>query len=303
MTREEFEPTFTHFKERLEKVVKKVLKEANMELKDIDDIELMGGALRVPKIMEYIQGIVGKFNQKLNLDEAASFGAGFLSASLTKSFRVKPIYIALQAPFDVIVKINQEEATIYEGTLMKRHEEYINPLTINITTSNKLLIELFEEINGERKKFEVINAELANQTEVNTTMEFTLTSFGTIKLSKMFSIISTVVQKNVTVNNSTNNETTEVAEEIVYTEVPWNFTVDFKPAGRMTTEERKESTKKLDALDEQESLIKKKAHALNDYEGLIYSSREWLNNDENQKYIIEEVKTGLLELLSKVMNG
>jgi molecular chaperone DnaK (HSP70) len=270
-----------------------------MELKDIDDIELIGGALRVPKIMEYIQEIVGRANQKLNLDEAASFGAGFLSASLANSFRVKPIYIALQAPFEVMVRISQEGAVVYEGTLMKRHEEYTTPLIINITTTNKLLIELFEEINGEKKKFEEINAELVNQTEVNTTMEFTLTSYGTIKLSKMLSVIPTIVQKNATVNN----ESTKLVEEVVDTEVSWNYTVDFKPAGRMTVEERKESIKKLDALDEQELIIKKKAHALNDYESLIYSSREWLNNDDHQKYIIEEVKVSLLEILAKVIVG
>eukprot|EP00826_Nyctotherus_ovalis_P028075 TRINITY_DN2209_c0_g1_i2.p1 TRINITY_DN2209_c0_g1~~TRINITY_DN2209_c0_g1_i2.p1 ORF type:complete len:282 (+),score=72.01 TRINITY_DN2209_c0_g1_i2:1343-2188(+) len=276
-----------------------------MRLEDIDDIELMGGALRVPKIIEYIQEVLGKVNQKLNLDEAASFGAGFLSASLANSFRVKPTYIALQAPFDIEVRIS-EEGNTHEGVLMKRYEEYLEPIVINKTTKNKIQIELFENIDGNKKKLQVISAELANQTEVNTTIEFVLTSFGTMKVSRIFSIVPMAVQKNVTVKsndtgNSTNSETTQLVEEIVDTKVSWNFTVDFSPSGRMSTEERKESIKKLDALDKQEASIKKKAEAKNDYESLIYTSRDWLTNDENQKYIIEEDKAVLLSSFTKVL--
>lgn len=304
MTREEFEEELPPFKARIELVINKALKEANLKLEDIDDIELMGGALRVPKILEYIQELLGNVNQRLNLDEAASFGAGFLSASLTKSFRVKPTYIALQAPFDVEVKISQEGQVLYEGVLMKKYEECIEPLVINMTTKNSILVELYETIDGNKKKLQIVKGELVNQTDVNTTIEFALTPFGTLKVSKIFSVVPMVVQKNVTVksngtDNSTNDETTLI-EEIVDTQVSWNMTIDFIPAGRMSVEERKESIKKLDALDEQELAIKKRAIAQNDYESLIYSSREWLTNDENQKYIIEEDKSNLLEVLMKV---
>lgn len=165
-----------------------------------------------------------------------------------------------------------------------------------MTAKNNILIELFENRNGNKQTFQYIKAELVNETEANTTMEFVLSSFGTIKLTKLFSLIPETIQKNVTVN-----ETTELVEEVVENKVQWNISVNYELSGRMSPEERYESSKKLDQLDEQEENIKKRAQAKNDYESLIYSSRDWLTNDENQKYILADVKTELLEFLKTVL--
>ena len=52
------------------------------------------------------------------------------------------------APFDIRAKITQGDEVVFDEILIKRLEEYIEPIVINMTTKNELQIELFEIING-----------------------------------------------------------------------------------------------------------------------------------------------------------
>eukprot|EP01022_Parablepharisma_sp_SALTPOND_P000830 TRINITY_DN105117_c0_g1_i1.p4 TRINITY_DN105117_c0_g1~~TRINITY_DN105117_c0_g1_i1.p4 ORF type:complete len:274 (-),score=18.43 TRINITY_DN105117_c0_g1_i1:594-1415(-) len=258
----------------------------------------MGGGLRVPKIQQYIQESLNgmKVNQKLNQDEAATFGAGFLAASLSTSFKVRPIHIARQAPFDISIKVskeNESEVVVYSATLMKRHEEFQESLIVNLTTESDLRIELFENFEGDQRIVNTIKLQSANDTQRNLTLEFILNKHGIIEFYKAHAVVPTIVQRNVT-----QNTTFEIIEEIVNAIIPLNFTVQYPQ--RMTSEELFESLNNLDALDAQEARIRTRAQAKNYYESLIYTSRDWLKDDVNQKYIIPEDKATLLELLETV---
>ena len=67
--------------------IKKVLSDAEMEKKEIDEVVLVGGGTRIPKI----QKILSKFfdnkqlNKSVNPDEAVAYGAAIQGAILTKS--------------------------------------------------------------------------------------------------------------------------------------------------------------------------------------------------------------------------
>jgi molecular chaperone DnaK len=58
-------------------LVKKTLAEAKLEPKDIDEIVLVGGQTRMPKIQEEIRSLFGKeANKSINPDEVVAIGAG-----------------------------------------------------------------------------------------------------------------------------------------------------------------------------------------------------------------------------------
>jgi heat shock protein 1/8 len=74
------------FKSSLEPV-KQILADADLQTKDIDEIVLVGGSTRIPKIQEMLSDFFGgkKLNQSVNPDEAVAYGAAVQGAILSKS--------------------------------------------------------------------------------------------------------------------------------------------------------------------------------------------------------------------------
>lgn len=97
--REEFETMCSEMFGRLTDPIEVALGFANTTLADIDHIELIGGAWRVPKVQqilsEYVEEKAGKkipLGQHLNGEEAAAQGAVLVGANGSSSFRVKKIF-------------------------------------------------------------------------------------------------------------------------------------------------------------------------------------------------------------------
>ncbi|OZJ06291.1 Heat shock 70 kDa protein 2 [Bifiguratus adelaidae] len=85
ITRAKFEElNSNHFNGTLEPV-RRVLKDAKMEKKDIAEIVLVGGSTRIPKIQSLLQEFFdGKeLNKSINPDEAVAYGAAVQAAVLT----------------------------------------------------------------------------------------------------------------------------------------------------------------------------------------------------------------------------
>ncbi|RIA96529.1 heat shock 70 kDa protein 2 [Glomus cerebriforme] len=85
ITRAKFEElNSSQFSSTLEPV-RKVLKDAKMEKKDIHEIVLVGGSTRIPKIQSLLQDFFdGKeLNKSINPDEAVAYGAAVQAALLT----------------------------------------------------------------------------------------------------------------------------------------------------------------------------------------------------------------------------
>jgi len=76
LTRAQFENLVSEYIEKSIEIVKKVLSEAKLEIKDIDEIILVGGQTRMPKIQEEIKKVFGKEpNKEINPDEVVAIGA------------------------------------------------------------------------------------------------------------------------------------------------------------------------------------------------------------------------------------
>ncbi|KAK3824348.1 MAG: heat shock 70 kDa protein 2 [Linnemannia elongata] len=85
ITRARFEEiNSSHFNNTIEPV-KKVLKDAKFAKKDVDEIVLVGGSTRIPKIQSLLQEFFdGKeLNKSINPDEAVAYGAAVQAAVLT----------------------------------------------------------------------------------------------------------------------------------------------------------------------------------------------------------------------------
>jgi hypoxia up-regulated 1 len=89
--------------------IQKALDQAGMTKEDIDQIELIGGGIRVPKVHEILQSeFEGKdLGAHLNGDEAMCFGSAFIASNSSESFKVKKIYLTQRIPEGYSLKISK----------------------------------------------------------------------------------------------------------------------------------------------------------------------------------------------------
>lgn len=76
--------------------IQKVLDAAGKTISEIDAFEVLGGAVRVPKVQQILQEFVGKnvdVGAHMNGDEAMAMGTSFLAASMSASFKTRPIFM------------------------------------------------------------------------------------------------------------------------------------------------------------------------------------------------------------------
>lgn len=68
------------------KPVKKVLEDADMTKKDIDEIVLVGGSTRIPKVQQLVKEFFGGKEpcRGINPDEAVAYGAAIQAAVVSR---------------------------------------------------------------------------------------------------------------------------------------------------------------------------------------------------------------------------
>uniref|UniRef100_UPI00398E5734 hypoxia up-regulated protein 1 isoform X2 n=1 Tax=Pristiophorus japonicus TaxID=55135 RepID=UPI00398E5734 len=109
VTRQEFEELCSDLFTRVADPVHQALKVAELKIEEIDQVILVGGATRVPKVQEVLLKAVGKkeLGKNINADEAASMGAVYQAAALSKAFKVKPFLIRDAALYPIQVEFTR----------------------------------------------------------------------------------------------------------------------------------------------------------------------------------------------------
>jgi molecular chaperone DnaK len=84
LSRAKFEQLVDDLIQRTLEPMKKALKDAGLEPKDIDEVILVGGSTRIPKIQDIVKSFFGKDpNRSVNPDEVVAIGAAIQGAVLT----------------------------------------------------------------------------------------------------------------------------------------------------------------------------------------------------------------------------
>ncbi|XP_070479357.1 hypoxia up-regulated protein 1 isoform X3 [Equus przewalskii] len=110
VTRVEFEELCADLFERVPGPVQQALQSAQMNLDEIEQVILVGGATRVPKVQEVLMKAVGKeeLGKNINADEAAAMGAVYQAAALSKAFKVKPFVVRDAVVYPILVEFTRE---------------------------------------------------------------------------------------------------------------------------------------------------------------------------------------------------
>jgi len=102
LTRAKFEQLSDKLYTKLVDLCKEALRLSKLETKDIDEIILVGGSTRIPKVVEAAKSVFGKDPSKaVNPDEAVSLGASIQGAVLNKEDGVGDIVLLDVTPLNL----------------------------------------------------------------------------------------------------------------------------------------------------------------------------------------------------------
>jgi len=107
LEKEEFEERILPIINRSQDVFLDIL--SKHPLDTIDEVEILGGGLRVPKVKEIISEILdGKIlGTHLNPDEAMAFGSAYIAANFSTSYQVKKVFLYQSVPDTIYLNITQ----------------------------------------------------------------------------------------------------------------------------------------------------------------------------------------------------
>ena len=210
VARADFENLCDDLFQKTIKILDETLKKAKLNKNNIDDIILVGGSTKIPKIQEYLRDYFGEteFNDKckhtINPDTSVAIGAAIQAAIIQKisdqfeiNFFVKDIYpqfIAIQLKNDEIYKLINEFSTIPIEKNHKFQSLYDNQNEMNILIyegdNNKELRKIYDFILEipKKKKGEV---------KVNVNVKIDVNSILTLEIEQNFSFNKETIELDI----------------------------------------------------------------------------------------------------------
>lgn len=146
--REEFEEMCVDMFATITDPIQKALVESNLTFKEINHIEVVGGAWRVPKVQQILSDYIEKekgekmlLGQHLNGEEAGALGTALIAANSSSSFRVRKIFFADRSKHEYAVKVVSPTGE------WERNLTTLYPAGSALGGKKKLALELLEDFN------------------------------------------------------------------------------------------------------------------------------------------------------------
>jgi molecular chaperone DnaK len=271
LTRAQFEKMATPFMTKIKNLCEGALKAANMKPGDIDEILLVGGTTRVPKIQEFVKKYFGKDgNKSVNPDEAVALGAA-IQGSILAGELGSDIVLLDVTPMNLnITTMGDIATTMIEAnkTIPCSHEQIFSTAEDNQTAITVIVTQGNRKIGSQNKQLGVFNLDgiaPARRGVPQINVKFDLNSNGVLEVTAKD--LATNKEQSIRIEGSSNLSDEEIE--------------------RMKKDAEAHEKEDQERLDRQTKL--------NAAESLIYSVEKQLEDFADK--ITEEEKTNLTEQL------
>lgn len=162
LTRAKFEQMMAEFMKKVTALVDGALKAASMKPSDVNEILLVGGTTRVPKVQDFVKSYFGKDgNKSVNPDEAVALGAAVQGAILSGDMGSDIVLLDV-TPMNLNITTLGGVATVMipaNTTIPTSHDNVFSTADDNQTAITVIVTQGNRKIASENKQLGVFNLE------------------------------------------------------------------------------------------------------------------------------------------------
>lgn len=271
LTRAKFEQMSVDFMKNVKSLVDGALNAANVSASDVDEILLVGGTTRVPKVQEFVKSYFGKDgNKSVNPDEAVALGAAVQGAILAGDMGSDIVLLDV-TPMNLNITTLGGIATVMipaNTTIPTSHENIFSTAEDNQTAITVVVTQGNRKIALENKQLGVFNLDgiaPARRGVPQLTVKFDLDANGVLNVSAK--------------DNATGKEQS----------------IRIEGSSNLSDEEIDRMRKDAEAHEAEDKAYAEKMQKFNTWEGQIFAAEQTLNDDSDK--ISDEDKKELQDKL------